>query len=54
MLMQFFTFFCIQFSYRTRFEFQMAQNGTYLVGCGFAVCENEYYKHYYVCNYAAG
>lgn len=33
---------------------QMAQNGTYLVGCGFAVCENEHYRRYYVCNYAAG
>lgn len=33
---------------------QMVQNGTYLVGCGYAVCKNSMYKRYYVCDYAAG
>ncbi|XP_022338195.2 uncharacterized protein LOC111133809 [Crassostrea virginica] len=35
---------------------QMAQNGTYLVGCGFAVCDDDprRFVRYYVCNYAAG
>ncbi|XP_062575048.1 uncharacterized protein LOC134236903 [Saccostrea cucullata] len=33
---------------------QMAQNGTYLVGCGFAVCDRTTFTRYYVCDYAAG
>ncbi|XP_062575052.1 uncharacterized protein LOC134236905 isoform X1 [Saccostrea cucullata] len=35
---------------------QMAQNGTYLVGCGYAYTDDDpfRYKRYYVCNYAAG
>lgn len=38
----------------TEFCFQMVQNGTYLIGCGYAVCPNTRYKRFYVCNYAAG
>lgn len=34
--------------------FQMAQNGTYLVGCGYAVCDGSQFTRYYVCDYAAG
>nr|XP_022335669.1 uncharacterized protein LOC111132188 isoform X2 [Crassostrea virginica] len=33
---------------------QMAQNGTYLVGCGYAVCDGSRFTRYYVCDYAAG
>eukprot|EP00105_Crassostrea_gigas_P028320 XP_011449940.1 PREDICTED: uncharacterized protein LOC105344061 isoform X1 [Crassostrea gigas] len=33
---------------------QMAQNGTYLVGCGYAVCDGSQFTRYYVCDYAAG
>ncbi|XP_056014320.1 uncharacterized protein LOC125663866 [Ostrea edulis] len=33
---------------------QMAQNGTYMVGCGFAVCDRSTFTRYYVCDYAAG
>ncbi|KAK3087233.1 hypothetical protein FSP39_003405, partial [Pinctada imbricata] len=33
---------------------QMVQNGTYLVGCGYAECRGSMYTRYYVCDYAAG
>lgn len=33
---------------------QMAQNGTYLLGCGYAVCANSTFTRYFVCDYAAG
>lgn len=32
---------------------QMVQNSTYLVGCGYAACQNSKYGRYFVCNYAA-
>ena len=41
-------------SYLYFFDLQMVQNGTYLLGCGYAVCPNTRYKRFYVCNYAAG
>ncbi|XP_045161356.2 uncharacterized protein LOC123526325 [Mercenaria mercenaria] len=33
---------------------QIVQNGTYLIGCGYAECPETQYVRYYVCNYAAG
>ncbi|KAL4221659.1 Cysteine-rich secretory protein 3 [Mactra antiquata] len=33
---------------------QMVQNGTYLIGCGYAECPSSQYVRYYVCNYANG
>lgn len=32
----------------------MTYNATYLVGCGFAYCDDSRYEKYYVCNYAPG
>ena len=36
------------------YPFQMTYNATYLVGCGFAYCDDSRYEKYYVCNYAPG
>ncbi|XP_052761250.1 uncharacterized protein LOC128203751 [Mya arenaria] len=33
---------------------QIVQNGTYLIGCGYAECPSTRYVRYYVCNYASG
>lgn len=32
----------------------MTYNATYLVGCGFAYCDESQFEKYYVCNYAPG
>ncbi|XP_052213296.1 uncharacterized protein LOC127832106 [Dreissena polymorpha] len=33
---------------------QIVQNGTFLVGCGYAECPNTKYIRFFVCNYASG